>query len=46
MKKYCAFLRGVNINGASLKMKDVCDVFSKTGMQNVQSILASGKYPF
>lgn len=46
MKKYCAFLRGVNVNGTSMKMKDVCDVFSKEGMQNVQSLLASGNVIF
>lgn len=44
--KYCAFLRGVNVNGTSMKMKDVCDVFSNTGMQNVQSVLASGNILF
>ncbi|WP_313028057.1 DUF1697 domain-containing protein [Soonwooa sp.] len=44
--KFCAFLRGVNVNGTSMKMKDVCDVFSKGGMQNVQSLLASGNILF
>ncbi|MGX9987074.1 DUF1697 domain-containing protein [Soonwooa purpurea] len=46
MKKYCAFLRGVNVNGTSMKMKEVCDVFTKAGMFRVQSILASGNILF
>lgn len=44
--KFCAFLRGVNVNGTSMKMKNVCDVFSNVGMQNVQSLLASGNILF
>ena len=27
--KYCAFLRGVNVNGTAMKMAEVCDVFKK-----------------
>lgn len=44
--KFCAFLRGVNVNGTSMKMKDVGDVFSNSGMKNVQSLLASGNILF
>ena len=44
--KYCAFLRGVNVNGTTMKMADVCDVFSKAGVENVNSILASGNILF
>lgn len=46
MIKYCAFLRGVNVNGTSMKMADVCQVFSDAGMMNVSSVLASGNILF
>ena len=46
MKKYCAFLRGVNVKGTNMKMADVCKVFSDAGMQNVSSVLASGNILF
>ena len=42
MKKFCAFLRGVNVKGTNMKMADVCKVFSDAGMQDVSSVLASG----
>lgn len=44
--KYCAFLRGVNLNGRYVKMADVCEVFRGAGMNNVVSILASGNVIF
>lgn len=44
--KYCAFLRGVNVNGTTMKMADVCNVFSKAGVENVSSVLASGNILF
>jgi len=46
MKNFCAFLRGVNVKGTTMKMTDVCKVFSDAGMQNVSSVLASGNIPF
>ena len=46
MKKYCAFLRGVNVNGTTMKMADVCQVFSEAGVQEVSSVLASGNILF
>lgn len=46
MKKYCAFLRGVNVNGTNMKMAEVCQVFTDAGMQNVTSVLASGNIIF
>lgn len=46
MKKFCAFLRGVNVKGTNMKMADVCKVFSDAGMQNVSSVLASGNILF
>lgn len=44
--QYCAFLRGVNVKDTNMKMKDVCAVFEKEGMQKVQSVLASGNIIF
>ncbi len=44
--RYCAFLRGVNVNGTSMKMADVCRVFEKAGMKDVSSVLASGNIIF
>ena len=44
--KYCAFLRGVNVNGTSMKMAEVCSVFSTAGMHEVTSVLASGNILF
>lgn len=46
MKQYCAFLRGINVNGTTMKMKDVCHLFSNVGVSNVQSVLASGNIIF
>lgn len=44
--KYCAFLRGVNVNGTSMKMAEVCSVFESVGMEQVTSVLASGNILF
>jgi len=44
--KFCAFLRGVNVNGTSMKMVDVCKVFSDAGMKEVSSVLATGNIIF
>ncbi|MCQ4034928.1 DUF1697 domain-containing protein [Kaistella montana] len=44
--KFCAFLRGVNVNGTFMKMVDVCKVFSDAGMKEVSSVLASGNIFF
>jgi uncharacterized protein (DUF1697 family) len=44
--KHCAFLRGVNVKGTSMKMAEVVDVFKKAGMQNVISVLATGNIIF
>lgn len=43
---FCAFLRGVNVKGTTMKMADVCAVFEKAGMKNVSSVLASGNILF
>jgi len=44
--KYCAFLRGVNVNGTRMKMAEVCEVFEKAEMHNVSSVLATGNILF
>lgn len=45
-KKYCAFLRGVNVNGTNMKMADVCSVFESVGVKNVSAVLATGNIVF
>ena len=45
-KTYYAFLRGVNVNGRTMKMAEVCDVFRAAGMSDVTSVLASGNIIF
>ena len=42
----CAFIRGVNINGQSMKMAEVCNVFRQEELQNVSSVLATGNILF
>ena len=36
--KNCAFLRGMNVNGRTMKMVEVCDVFRVAGMTDVASV--------
>lgn len=44
--KYCAFLRGVNVNGTNMKMADVILVFENAGMKCVYTVLATGNVIF
>lgn len=44
--QFCAFLRGVNVKGTTMKMAEVCSLFEKQGMKNVSSVLASGNILF
>jgi uncharacterized protein (DUF1697 family) len=44
--RFCAFLRGVNVKGTTMKMAEVCQVFENVGMKEVSSILASGNILF
>lgn len=44
--RYCAFLRGINVKGTSMKMADVCAVFQNAGTENVVSVLATGNILF
>jgi uncharacterized protein (DUF1697 family) len=46
IKKYCAFLRGVNVNGRKMPMQGVCSVFQNAGMSEVSSLLATGNILF
>ncbi|MHB1234690.1 MAG: DUF1697 domain-containing protein [Microbacteriaceae bacterium] len=44
--RYAAFLRGVNVGGVNLKMRDVASVFNGIGLHNVKTVLASGNVLF
>jgi len=46
MKAYCAFIRGVNVNGRIMKMVEACDVLKQAGLTSVVSVLASGNLIF
>ena len=46
LPELCAFLRGVNLGGAPMKMTDVCSIFEKAGMKDVSSIQESGNILF
>ena len=39
--RYCAFLRGVNVKGTTMKMAEVCTVFENAGMISVSSMKLS-----
>jgi len=41
-EKICIFLRGINVNGIKIKMKDLNDFFIKLGYIEVRTILATG----
>ncbi|NTY58199.1 DUF1697 domain-containing protein [Mycolicibacterium sphagni] len=42
MTRYAAFLRGVNVGGANMKMTDVAAALTDAGFTDVKTILASG----
>ena len=46
MKSYCAFLRGVNVNGKTMKMAEACGALKQAGFIGVASVLASGNLIF
>ena len=46
MTRYVALLRGVNVGGITLKMADVAAVFTRLGLANVKTVLASGNVLF
>ena len=46
MKTYCAFLRGVNVNGKTMKMSEACEALRQAGFTGVVSVLARGNLIF
>jgi uncharacterized protein (DUF1697 family) len=44
--KYCAFLRGINVNGIKIKMDALREEFHKMNLSDVQTILATGNVIF
>jgi len=45
-EKYCAFLRGINVNGITIKMGALKDAFIKMGFPDARTILATGNVIF
>lgn len=45
-EKYCAFLRGINVNGRKMKMSDLSDLFVSLGFSEVSTVLATGNILF
>ncbi len=45
-KKYCAFLRGVNVNGINIKTEELKNVFLAMGFCDAKTILATGNVIF
>lgn len=46
MKAWCAFLRGVNVKGTTMKMEDLKKVFCDMGHADAKTLLASGNVAF
>lgn len=46
MTRYCAFLRGVNVGGRKMLMKDVKGVAEQAGLRDVVTVLATGNVVF
>lgn len=46
MTKYVALLRGINVNGITIAMSDLADLFRELGYSDVHTILASGNVLF
>lgn len=45
-EKYCAFLRGINVNGISIKMDVLKEAFCKMNFTDVKTVLATGNVIF
>lgn len=43
---YCAFLRGINVNGITIKMDELKATFSQMGFADVKTILSTGNVIF
>lgn len=41
-KRYCVFLRGINVNGISIKMDALKEAFIRMGFPDAKTILATG----
>lgn len=46
MPKLVAFLRAINVGGRNVKMVDLCAIFTKLGLKDVASFIASGNILF
>ncbi|GAA4479225.1 DUF1697 domain-containing protein [Rhodococcus olei] len=46
MARYVALLRGVNVNGITIKMADLKETIAGAGFANVKTVLASGNVLF
>lgn len=46
VEKYCVFLRGINVNGISIKMDALKEAFIKMGFTDAKTILATGNVIF
>ncbi|KAI8902878.1 hypothetical protein BC833DRAFT_571922 [Globomyces pollinis-pini] len=44
--KYCAFLRGINVGGRRILMKDLAKSFVNAGYKDVETFIASGNVIF
>lgn len=44
--KYCAFLRGINVNGINIKMDALKEAFIKMGFPDAKTLLATGNVIF
>ena len=41
IEQVCVFLRGINVNGVRLKMKDLKNVFEDSGFEDVKTVLST-----
>ena len=46
MKKYTAFLRGINVGNIRIKMTDLTRAFEDLGFKNVKTYLQTGNIVF
>ncbi len=46
MTKYCAFLRGINVNGVKMKMQDLTEAFKAMGFLDAVTVLGTGNVVF
>ncbi|MDR1015448.1 MAG: DUF1697 domain-containing protein [Coriobacteriales bacterium] len=46
MATYCAFLRGVNIGGKTMRMAEACDALQAAGLTGAVPVLATGNLVF